>query len=107
MRKTCIMGSRTDSPCPYPVVNHVPRGSLEEPRLCAYHAATEPLVEEETDLNLALDLFDEWEQLAHIRDNRPLRDLLSRARQEFGQRLAFVERVLEDLQVADEEWLRR
>ena len=78
-----------------------------EPRLCAYHAATEPLVEEENDLNLALELFAEWEKVANGQGNRPLHGLLLRARKEFEQRLAFVEGLLEGLEVADRTLFRQ
>ena len=104
--KRCIMGSASDAPCPYPVIDHVPRSSLEEPHLCAYHAATEPLREEENDLNLALELFEEWQKVADHHGNRPLHDLLLRAQQEFEQRQALVEGVLDDLRAAEKR-LRR
>ena len=78
-----------------------------EPRLCAYHAATEPLVEEESDLGIALELLDEWQGRADELDNGPLQHVIATARQEFGERLAFIEGVLEALHAADITLFRR
>ncbi len=100
-RDRCIMGADTDAPCPYPATEPMLRWSDETPRLCAYHAATEPLVEEYDDLNLALELFKEWEETAREHANRPLLDVLMRARLEFEQRRELVDGVLEDLAAAD------
>ena len=104
--KRCIMGSATDAPCPYPVTDHVPRLSFGEPHLCAYHAATEPLREEENDLNLALELFKEWQKVADEHSNRPLHDLLLRAQQEFEQRQELISGVLDDLRAAEKRLVR-
>ena len=53
----CIMGSALPHPCPYPATEALPRQSGDDDRrLCAYHAATEPLVEESDELGVSLSL---------------------------------------------------
>ncbi len=107
-RETCIMGADTETPCPYPATEPVSRWGAQDrtPRLCAYHTATEPLVEEHDDLNLGLELLKEWEEAAREHANRPLLDVLMRARLEFEQRRELVDGVLEDLVAADKRLFR-
>ena len=100
-RPRCLMGRATGHGCPFPV-EPAPRWSPHEPpRLCAFHAATEPLVEEENQVGIALELLEEWARRADELDNRPLQHLIGGARQEFGERLALIEGVLEDLRSAE------
>jgi hypothetical protein len=104
----CSMGRKTDTPCPFPVAERPHRRfSLEPPRLCAFHAASEPLVQEESDLGIALELLDEWQKRADELDNGPLQHVIVTARQEFGERLALIEGVLEDLHAAEMRLFRR
>jgi hypothetical protein len=99
----CIMGACTDTPCPFPATEPVSRWEDSEAtaHLCAYHAATEPLVEDYDDLSLALELLKEWEEAANEHGNRPLVDVLFRARLELGQRRELVAGVVEDLESAE------
>lgn len=106
--KRCLMGCSTEAPCPFPATERVLGWSDKAPQLCTYHAATEPLVEEESDLRMALEeLLPGWEKRADELGNRPLHDLLFRARQELEQRLALVSGVLEDLEAAERRLFRR
>ncbi len=104
----CIVGRSLESPCPFPAtepVSHWGDGVLQ---LCAYHAATEPLVEEHSDLHMALDeLLPEWQKRADELANRPLHDVLWRAQEELEQRLALIEGVVEDLAAAERRLFRR
>ncbi len=108
-RETCIVGADTETPCPYPATEPVSRWGAQDrtPRLCAYHTATEPLVEEHDDLGLGLELLKEWEETAREHANRPLLDLLLGARLAFESRRDFVEGVLEDLEAAEKTLFRR
>ncbi len=102
------MGRSSESPCPFPATEPVSRWSDRVPQLCAYHAATEPLVEEESDLHMALDeLLPEWQKRADELANRPLHDVLWRAQEELEQRLALIEGVVEDLAAAERRLFRR
>ncbi len=105
----CVMGASTDTPCPFPATEPLPHHrAADAPNLCAFHAATEPLVEEESDLHMALDeLLPEWQKRADELANRPLHDVLWRAQEELEQRLALIEGALEDLAAAERRLFRR
>ncbi len=95
----CIMGSSTPNPCPFPATEALPhRFPGDEAHLCAFHAATEPLVDEQTEAAVALELVT-----GYLEDARgygaaaPLVALLERAEADFSARLALAEKVLDDL----------
>jgi hypothetical protein len=102
----CIMGSATDAPCPFPATEALPRHRGETPRLCSFHAATEPLVAESDSLGVALSLIAEWQETARGYYNEPLVQLLDRARAEFSERRARVDQVLDDLLDAERKLIR-
>ncbi len=104
--RTCIMGASTECPCPFPATEPVPYWDDEAPMLCAFHAATEPLVKEADALALGLELFKDWEAAARQHDNEPLLELLERARAEFSVRLERANKVLDDLQAAELKLMR-
>ena len=100
---TCIMGAATESPCTYPAAEPLPRWVDEVPRLCAFHAAQEPLVDEVNELGVALEMLE-----AHLSDARDsggetgkLVTALERTCADFSGRLEIAERVLEDLRAAE------
>ena len=66
--ETCIMGSRTEHPCLYPATEPMQRSSSGAPKLCAFHASTEPLYRESDALALALELVEGWEAVARAHD---------------------------------------
>ena len=107
LTKKCIMGASTESPCPYPATEPVFRWSDTTAHLCAYHAATEPLVKEYDDLALALELLKEWEEAANEYGNRPLLEVVFRARRELNQRRELVAGVVEALEAADKKLFHR
>jgi hypothetical protein len=57
-QKLCIVGEGTDSPCPFPATVALPHRRLPEGEewLCAYHAATEPLVKESNEFGVCREL---------------------------------------------------
>lgn len=56
---TCIMGASTEHPCTYPAAEPMHRFARPPetgPELCAFHAATEPLVDESDEMGVCLEL---------------------------------------------------
>ena len=65
-------GSATEHPCTYPATEPLMRiWSDDEPVLCAYHAATQPLAEESGELGVCLELVQVYLRGAR-RHPRPL-----------------------------------
>jgi hypothetical protein len=54
--KLCIMGRVTDNPCPFPATVALPHKLPEGKDLCAFHAATEPIVDETDEFGACLEL---------------------------------------------------
>ena len=104
---TCWMGSATESPCTYPATEPI-RGLTDgAPALCAYHAATQPLMDEYDHLNLALELLRSYQKGARRHDNTPLIFALEQLEADFRRRLEVVGRVADDLREADTRLFRR
>jgi hypothetical protein len=99
----CIMGRSLPDPCPYPAT--VPlqhRLGGDDLRLCAYHAATEPLVDESEELNVSLELVRAYLKGARRHGAAgPLVTILERAEADFSERGAVVDKVLADLKAAE------
>jgi hypothetical protein len=102
-QKLCIMGASTDSPCPFPASVALPHRLPEgEERLCAYHAATEPLVDESNEIGVCLELVRAYLKGARRHHAAgPLVEVLERAEADFSERHALAEKVLNDLRAAE------
>ena len=87
----CIYGQSTERPCPRPGTAAQPGRLPKQAKVCEVHAALTPLFDEVDDLAFALEMFDEWDEWARTRNNRPLVGLLERARDEFTERRDFLE----------------
>ena len=104
----CIMGAQTEHPCPYPATEPVPGWDTEAPMLCAFHAATEPLVDEVNDLGVALEKLAAYlEDARETEGNEQLIRGLERIAEDFSGRLEIAERVLSDLEAAEHKLMRR
>jgi hypothetical protein len=99
----CIMGRSLPDPCPYPATVPLPhRLGGDDLRLCAYHAATEPLVDESEELNVSLELVRAYLKGARRHGAAgPLVTILERAEADFSEREAVVDKVLADLKAAE------
>jgi len=82
------------------------RSSSGAPKLCAFHASTEPLYRESDALALALELLEGWEAVAREHDNGPTLELLARGASEFSARKEHVDKVLDDLEAAEAKLIR-
>ena len=107
-QKLCIVGGATDSPCPFPATVARPHRRLPEgeDRLCAYHAATEPLVAESNELGLCLELVRAYLKGARRQRAGRLVEVLERAEADFLTRHALAEKVLNDLRAAERKLMR-
>lgn len=99
----CSMGRRSPAPCPYPATVALPhRYGDDEPCLCLFHAATEPLADESDELAVSGDLLRAYLKGARRHpDARPLVTILERAEADFSERSAVVDKVLADLKAAE------
>ncbi len=107
-QKLCIVGQSTDAGCIYPATESLPyRFGEDGPHLCAFHAATEPLVEESNDLGASLDLLRTYLKGAR---NHPAAGPLVRALEQVEaglvEREELVDKVLDDLHAAERELMR-
>ncbi len=99
----CIMGRSLPDPCPYPATVPLPhRYPGDEPRLCAYHAATEPLSDESNELGVSLELVRAYLKGARRSPQAgQLVAILERVEADFSEREAVVDKVLADLRAAE------
>jgi len=105
--KLCIMGRAMPNPCPFPATEALPhRFPGDEAHLCAFHAATEPLVDESNELAVSLDLVRAYLKGARKHDSGPLVTVLERAEADFSGRLELIEKALEDLEAAEFKLMR-
>ena len=105
--KPCIMESRTDHPCPFPATEALPHKLPEGNPLCAYHAATEPLVDESNEFGVCLGLVEAYlDDARHYAGAASLVEVLERAQADFAERQAVAEKVLKDLRAAERRLMR-
>ena len=103
----CIMGASTDTPCPFPATEPVARWEDRTAYLCAFHAATEPLVEEQDEMGVSLELVRAYLKGARNHpDAVPLVEALERVEADFLARQERVGKVLEDLEAAEFKLMR-
>ncbi len=105
--ETCFVGASTGSPYPYPATEPVPGFSDRMPRMCAYHAALEPLMDEHDALGLALELLPSYLKGARRHHNAPLIFALEHLEADFRRRFDVVSRTVEELRDADMRLFRR
>jgi hypothetical protein len=106
-QKLCIVGGGTDSPCPFPATHALPGRLPEGEWLCAYHAATEPLVEESNTFGVCVNVVRASLKGARRHgDTAPLIAVLERAEADFSERHALAEKVLNDLRTAERRLMR-
>jgi hypothetical protein len=107
-QELCIVGGATDSPCPFPATVALPHRRLPEgeDRLCAYHAATDPLVEESNEFGVCLELVRAYLKGARRQRAGRLVEVLERAEADFLTRHALAEKVLNDLRAAERRLMR-
>ncbi len=100
--KLCEMG-RSHSPCPFPATEPRPHWGDEEPRLCLFHAASEPLVDEANYCGIAAEALGEKleEMREHPDTYRVLIPELERLEAEFDRRFKFADKVLSALNAAE------
>ena len=101
--KRCIVAGGTGSPCPFPATHALPHRLPEgEEQLCAYRAATEPLVEESNGIGVCLELVQAYLKGARRHaDTGRLVEALERVEADFSERHALAEKVLRDLRAAE------
>lgn len=103
----CGMGSKTEHPCPFPATVELPHKFGDGYGLYAYHAATEPLVDEANELGAALEMIE-----AYLKDAREytaawrLVEALERIEADFSARMELAEKVLKDLEAAEFKLMR-
>ena len=103
----CIMGASTDTPCPFPATEPVSRWEDRTAYLCAFHAATEPLVGEQDEMGVSLELVRAYLKGARNHpDAVPLVEALERVEADFLARQERVGKVLEDLEAAEFKLMR-
>ncbi len=108
-QELCIVGGATDSPCPFPATVALPHRRLPEgeDRLCAYHAATEPLAAASNQMVVCLELVQAYLKGARRQHTAgPLVEVLERAEADFSERHALAEKVLNDLRAAERRLMR-
>lgn len=104
---TCIMGSSTESPCTYPATEPIGPGVGDTPKLCAYHAATGPLIMEADDMGVCLHLVRGY--LKGARKHAAAVELveaLERLEADYARRQALADKVLDDLEAAEYKLMR-
>ncbi len=100
--KQCIMGANTEHPCPFPATEPVPGWKDRTAHLCAFHVATEPLVEEQDEMGLCLELVRAYLKGARSHSSAaPLVEALERVEADFSARLERTTKVLDDLKAAE------
>ena len=103
----CIMGASTDTPCPFPATEPVARWEDRTAYLCAFHAATEPLVGEQDEMGVCVSLVRAYLKGAGNHPAAaPLVDALERVEADFLARQERVGKVLEDLEAAEFKLMR-
>jgi hypothetical protein len=98
----CITGGSTDAPCPYPATVELPHKFPDGVGLCAFHAATEPLVNEVNELGVVVELLRGY--LKHACEYvaaEGLVEALEYIEADFSGRLELAEKVCEDLHAAE------
>ncbi len=107
-QKICLVAQSTDSPCPYVATESLPHKFGDDaPHLCAFHAATEPLVEESNDLAASLDLLRTYLKGARNHPAAgPLVAALERVDAGLVEREELVDKVLDDLHTAERKLMR-
>jgi hypothetical protein len=101
---TCAMGSKTARPCPFPATVEMRGGYYA---ICAFHAATEPLVGEVNELGVVVELLRGY--LKDAREYTAAESLvtaLERIEVDFSGRLRLAEKVLDDLEAAEYRLMR-
>ncbi len=113
MKKTeqqtlCVVGRSSERPCPYPATESLPyRFPGDGPHLCAFHAATEPLIEESNELSVSLNLVQGYLKGARRHPAAaPLVKALERIEADLSEREELVDKVLEDLRASERELMR-
>jgi hypothetical protein len=105
--ETCFIGSATDSPCPYPATEPVPGSRDRSARMCAYHVAIEPLLDEQNDLGIALGLLPRYLKAARRHHNAPLIFALEQLQADFERRFELLDGVADALRDAEMRLFRR
>jgi len=104
---TCIMGASTERPCRYPATEALRQWRDSAPKLCAFHAATEPLVGEAEDMAICLDLVRKYLKGARKHSAAaPLVEALERLETDYAVRLERASGVLDDLKAAEFKLMR-
>jgi hypothetical protein len=100
--KACVMGRATEHPCPYPATEAIGGRRGGPPVLCAFHAATEPLVLEQEEMAVSLELVRDYLEAAREHPAAgPLVEALERLAAEYAGRFERVDGVMRDLQAAE------
>lgn len=101
---TCGMGSKTAHPCRFPATVEMHDGYYA---ICAYHAASEPLVDEVNEMGVALEKLEAY--LADAREtgrDERLVTALERIKADFSGRMELAEKVLDALDAAEHQLMR-
>jgi hypothetical protein len=110
-RGACVQGigvAGASSPCPYPASKPLPRWEDAGPRICDYHAAQQPLIDELDATGVALEMVEHY--LKDARESHAETDILvaalERIRVDFSGRFELAKRVIEDLDAAEDKLMR-
>jgi hypothetical protein len=105
--KRCIMRSVTEHPCPYPATEPIMSQPGGAPMICAFHAASEPLIDEFEEMEVSLSLAQTYLKGARRHPAAvALVEALERLEADFSGRLARAEKVLQDLEAAEFKLMR-
>lgn len=99
--KRCRCGIKTDTPCPFVATEPAHYNDTDEPEMCAYHAADQPLYDEIDEYVIALDKLSRYLKDARGDGNLPLTKDLERLEKDYRERLDFFEGVTDDLMAAN------
>ena len=101
------MGASTETACPFPATEPLPRWQDSTAHLCAFHAATEPLVDEQDEMGVCVSLVRAYLKGARNHPAAvPLVEALERVGADFSACQERVGRVLENLRVAEFKLMR-
>jgi hypothetical protein len=113
-RGACVQGigvAGASSPCPYPASKPLPRWEDAGPRICDYHAAQQPLIDELDEMGVSLEkleelLIDARKSHAVTGRGEQLVICLERIKADFSGRFELAKRVIEDLDAAEHALMR-
>lgn len=99
--KRCLIGSKTDTPCPFVATEPIPHWRTDEPEQCAYHAADDPLLDEIDEYGIALVLVQAYLKAVRKNGNTILMADLERLEKDYHERQERLRSVVDGLKAAN------